>query len=934
MALTKVSGDILDTGIVVAGVTTSTNFKTGTSNLHNVGIEIAGINVLGADTPIGAGVTIYNSGGADFTGVVTATRFVGQADISGGSITATTGTFSGDVSIGGTLTYQDVTNIDSVGLGTFRNGINVTAGVSTFAAAIDANGGANIAGGLVVNSAKISDLTDNRVVIAGTSGELEDSANLTFNGATLNVNGGSTDTPLIVDTTSANGSHMRFQKDAGNKHFVGSGGGFGLGDIDDLAFRTVDNLIFGVGTSEKVRITSDGYLLVGHNTRDANIAHGTAGRTQLWGTSWANAGIALINTQASTDPAFLSFAKSRKASATASAAAVQSGDRLGEIRFAGDDGTDMHSFGASIAAYAEGTIAGNRMPGKLVFATTSDTAGAVNSSTRLVIDQSGHIIPGDAGTQDLGSPSKEYRHLYLGDSGKIYLGSDQDLEVNHTGTDGYVKTTTGDLWLQSTADDIIARAADNISLQVQGGEYGVEIVGNAGVKLYYDSSTYTGPKFETTATGISVDGEVAAKQDYPDYRPTLDLNFAAVKKLDPRITYYRTGPASYTDEFGKVVLVGDNTPRFDHDPVTRESKGLLIEESRTNVFDHSIPRTSYTSNAWSVSQGSIVENTTETTAPDGTYTATKFIDNSTNNQHLLYQSPSSGISATNYIWSLFVKEPSSNSQRYISLTMHGMGYVAYDIQDGVIAQSYGSGIQGSGIYPVGNGWYRCWVEYLKANTNAAVYIILHNGANGGHTYTGNGTDSLYVWGAQLEQVSTFISSYIPTSYGPATRGTDVVRVEGQEFADFYDTSEWTLLTITDVDPASLVASPSSVNDIGFIGTDGNNYFKIRYVTDSTLDDAYIDAYGTSNSSVQFDFGGSHNEVDTSALRNVKTALAAKLNDSALTYNGNTVEVDTGCALPLNVGTFYIGQNPKQLYVKRIMYYPKRLPNAQLVTLTS
>ena len=186
----------------------------------------------------------------------------------------------------------------------------------------------------------------------------------------------------------------------------------------------------------------------------------------------------------------------------------------------------------------------------------------------------------------------------------------------------------------------------------------------------------------------------------------------------------------------------------------------------------------------------------------------------------------------------------------------------------------------------------------------------------------------------MELVSTFDSSYIPTSYGPGTRGVDVVRVEGQELSDFYDTSEWTLLTITDATPASLVASPSSVNDIGFIGTNGNNYYKIRYVTDSTLDDAYIDGYGTSNSSVQFDFGGSHNEVDTSALRNVKTALAAKVNDSALTYNGNTVEVDTGCALPLNIGTFYIGESPKQLYVKRIMYYPKRLPDSQLITITS
>ena len=44
----------------ISGVTTATNFKTGTTNVHNVGVEAAGINVLGADTPIGAGSTIYN----------------------------------------------------------------------------------------------------------------------------------------------------------------------------------------------------------------------------------------------------------------------------------------------------------------------------------------------------------------------------------------------------------------------------------------------------------------------------------------------------------------------------------------------------------------------------------------------------------------------------------------------------------------------------------------------------------------------------------------------------------------------------------------------------------------------------------------------------------------------------------------------------------
>ena len=69
---------ISDRDINAVGVVTGSNFKTGSTNVHNVGIEAAGINVLGADTPIGTGATIYNSGAAVFTGVVTATQFKGD----------------------------------------------------------------------------------------------------------------------------------------------------------------------------------------------------------------------------------------------------------------------------------------------------------------------------------------------------------------------------------------------------------------------------------------------------------------------------------------------------------------------------------------------------------------------------------------------------------------------------------------------------------------------------------------------------------------------------------------------------------------------------------------------------------------------------------------------------------------------------------------
>ena len=60
------------------GVATFSNFKTGSTNVHSVGVEAAGINVLGGDTPIGSGSTIYDDGGARFSGVVTATSFHGD----------------------------------------------------------------------------------------------------------------------------------------------------------------------------------------------------------------------------------------------------------------------------------------------------------------------------------------------------------------------------------------------------------------------------------------------------------------------------------------------------------------------------------------------------------------------------------------------------------------------------------------------------------------------------------------------------------------------------------------------------------------------------------------------------------------------------------------------------------------------------------------
>ena len=137
--LNPLSGNINVSGVITAssfvgsgegltGVASTDNIQTATEATFLSGVKITGV------TTASGGVV------GNLTGNVTgnATGLSGTPNITVGSVAASSGTFSGNVSIGGTLTYQDVTNIDSVGIITAQKGIQVLAngldvtGFSTF----------------------------------------------------------------------------------------------------------------------------------------------------------------------------------------------------------------------------------------------------------------------------------------------------------------------------------------------------------------------------------------------------------------------------------------------------------------------------------------------------------------------------------------------------------------------------------------------------------------------------------------------------------------------------------------------------------------------------------------------------------------------------------------------------------------------------------
>jgi len=196
---------------------------------------VGGVNITGGAS-VGEDITTRNlkaTGISTFVGITTveSTLFTNQLSVAGVS------TFNGNVDANGDLdvdgrTELDITNISEtlnvVGISTFSSDVDINAsididghteldnvnisGVTTFADAIDANGDLDVDGhtdldnvsisgvttttglldangGLTANEATVEDLTNNRIVIAGVGGRLEDSANLTFDGVTLDVVG-------------------------------------------------------------------------------------------------------------------------------------------------------------------------------------------------------------------------------------------------------------------------------------------------------------------------------------------------------------------------------------------------------------------------------------------------------------------------------------------------------------------------------------------------------------------------------------------------------------------------------------------------------------------------------------------------------------------------------------------------------------------------
>ena len=157
------------------------------------------------------------------------------------------------------------------------------------------------------------------------------------------------------------------------------------------------------------------------------------------------------------------------------------------IRLLVDDGSVQFGADQDFKIYHDGNY--NIIKGEGAHSTQFWT----DNTARWRIQAGGHIMPEASHTYDIGTTSYGVRNVYLADSGKLQLGTSQDLQIYHDGTNSYLTNSTGYLFTQT----------DNYSLGAKSvGENMIVANVNDGVDLYYDNTK----RFETTADGATLTG--------------------------------------------------------------------------------------------------------------------------------------------------------------------------------------------------------------------------------------------------------------------------------------------------------------------------------------------------------------------------------------------------------------------------------------------
>ena len=322
---------------------------------------------------------------------------------------------------------------------------------------------------------------------------------------------------------------------------------------------------------------------------------------------------------------------------------------------------------------------------------------------------------------------------------------------------------------------------------------------------------------------------------------------------------------------------------------TTESLGLLVEEQRTNLclYSQAISTAPWSANSIETCVASTLVD------PAGGTSASKInLDASTASR---WQQPITVVSGTTYTLSAWVRSTTGTT---------------------LFRLRFGGGVTTSDLTAT-TTWQR-FTYTLTASTTAGFFAF--NAPSSG------AATEIHVYGAQLE-AGAFPTSYIPTTTAAATRSADVASITGTAFSGWYNSSASTIY--------SEAASSSGAAYTGYIytiGADFNNcithYRQADFQPVARIRNAGADEYGANGNGA----------IWTGTLSN-KFALAVSSTSGRQASNGslNTGSDDTSISIPtaasMTIGALVGGSIQLNGTIKRLAYWPQRLPNSTLQQLT-
>ena len=374
--------------------------------------------------------------------------------------------------------------------------------------------------------------------------------------------------------------------------------------------------------------------------------------------------------------------------------------------------------------------------------------------------------------------------------------------------------------------------------------------------------------------------------------------------------------SSTANTYAATTAAASGAPRFDYDPVALTPKGLLIEETRTNLLTYS---QDYTQGAWGV-MTVLTLTTAAAIAPDNTNTGSKMSLPAGAGQYGRYQTYS--YSAGAYTMQMFAK---AGTYSYLCLDFSNgaSSGAVFNLSTGVVGYT-DSGVTAT-IKALPNSWYLCSItKTMSAGTGYPEWYFSGSGTANVRSFTAAGTENLYLWGAQLE-AGAFATSYIPTTSATVQRGADNASMTGTNFSSWYNATQGTIYI---ENSASIPASGSSVCVSANDGV-GNSYIQ-QYVL-NVIARPYVKVLSGGVTQAEF------SSVVVLANQTIfKSAISYALNNIQFAVNATGGAGDLSATIP-TVNQIQIGSQLGSSYingaVKTVKFYASNLSLSQIQGLT-